>query len=415
MKLCYFNLLSQIGGAERSLLTMLAAVREADADASLHLICGSEGPLCDEARKIGVDVTIVDMGQRATGIGDSQATGTLGKAVTLIRLMLAIPAYRAGLRRLRACLNALAPDLIHSNNLKTHLMLAQCKYAGAPIVWHLHDYISNRSLIRRLLQRQTRSASHALAVSESVKQDWSRVMPDLAIGALYNAVDIKRFSPQAVDGSFLDRLATTSTGRPVPATLSDPIRIGLVATYAKWKGHDIFIQAAARLPERLGNRNVLFYIVGGPIYATAGSQWSARELSAQITAAGLDQRMRLVPFQADTADVYRALDVVVHASTRPEPFGLTIVEAMACGKAVISAAAGGAAELVENEVSAMTVAPGDIDALSVALARLAGDGSLRERLGGQAVQAVRMRFSPTHLGRALSSLYKGLIARHVRK
>ncbi len=57
----------------------------------------------------------------------------------------------------------------------------------------------------------------------------------------------------------------------------------------------------------------------------------------------------------------RALDIVVHASTRPEPFGLVIAEAMACGRAVITSAAGGAAEIVESEVDALTHTPGDVE------------------------------------------------------
>ena len=53
----------------------------------------------------------------------------------------------------------------------------------------------------------------------------------------------------------------------------------------------------------------------------------------------------------------RALDIVVHASTEPEPFGLTIAEGMASGRAVIVSAAGGAAEIVQDGVDALTCAP----------------------------------------------------------
>ena len=63
-----------------------------------------------------------------------------------------------------------------------------------------------------------------------------------------------------------------------------------------------------------------------------------------------------VPFVEDPVPVYRALDVVLHASTQPEPFGLTVVEAMACGRAVVVSAAGGAAELFTDGVDALGVA-----------------------------------------------------------
>ena len=67
----------------------------------------------------------------------------------------------------------------------------------------------------------------------------------------------------------------------------------------------------------------------------------------------------------------RALDVVVHASTEPEPFGLVIAEAMACARAVVVSRAGGAAEIIEPGVDALAHAPGDAAELAECI-RLAG-------------------------------------------
>src|SRR6185503_20986573 len=81
---------------------------------------------------------------------------------------------------------------------------------------------------------------------------------------------------------------------------------------------------------------------------------------------------------------FRALNVVVHASTAPEPFGLVIAEAMACGRAVIVSNAGGAAELVSNDIDALTHSPGDVGELAKRIAALATDADLRRRLGSAA-------------------------------
>src|SRR5205085_8086358 len=129
--------------------------------------------------------------------------------------------------------------------------------------------------------------------------------------------------------------------RAVPGTL----RVGLVATYARWKGQEVFLDAAGRLAAGRPELPVRFYVVGGPVYQTRGSQFSEGELRRLAAQRGLADRVGFVGFREDTAPVYRALDVVVHASTRPEPFGLTVVEAMACGRPVIVSRAGGAAEL----------------------------------------------------------------------
>jgi glycosyltransferase involved in cell wall biosynthesis len=80
----------------------------------------------------------------------------------------------------------------------------------------------------------------------------------------------------------------------------------------------------------------------------------------------------------------RALDVVVHASTSPEPFGLVIAEAMACERPVIVSVAGGAAEIVTLGVDALGHHPGDAEGLAARMTELAIDPALRRRLGSAA-------------------------------
>jgi glycosyltransferase involved in cell wall biosynthesis len=151
-----------------------------------------------------------------------------------------------------------------------------------------------------------------------------------------------------------------------------------------------------------------FYVVGGPVYTTAGSQWTEAELRERINACGLASVCGLVPFQSELPPVYRALDVVVHASTRPEPFGRTIAEAMACGRAVVVALAGGAAELVTDGRDALGVAPGDTPALAAAIIRLCGDPESRAALGAAARATAVARFDRGVMGEALLRVYDSL-------
>src|SRR5262249_52926653 len=153
-----------------------------------------------------------------------------------------------------------------------------------------------------------------------------------------NAIDLNRFQPGPGAGAWLDRLAG------LPSAAPGAVRVGLVATYARWKGHDVFLAAAHRL-RQVAWPPLRFYVIGGRIDRTAGSQWTPAELQARAGVLPAEGRLGFVPFQNDLAPFYRALDIVVHASTRPEPFGLTIAEAMACGRAVVVTRSGGAAEL----------------------------------------------------------------------
>ena len=102
-------------------------------------------------------------------------------------------------------------------------------------------------------------------------------------------------------------------------------------------------------------------------------------------------------------------DVVVHASTQPEPFGLTIVEAMACGRATVVAKAGGAGELFTDGEDAVGVPPNDVTALTDALYRLLTAPEERRRLGENAARTVVAAFSPDHLPKRVASVYGPLL------
>jgi glycosyltransferase involved in cell wall biosynthesis len=220
---------------------------------------------------------------------------------------------------------------------------------------------------------------------------------------MYNAVDTDHFSPGFVDGGRLDELANLNWAAP------GVIRVGLPATVALWKGHEVFLEAAAQVIREQPRTRVRFYIIGGPIYSTAGSQISKSLLQAKAAALGIKQEVGFIDFQYDSANIYRALDIVVHASTRPEPFGRTIVEAMACARPVIVAQAGGAAELFTHGYDALGVPPRDTRALATAIYRLVQDGDCRSRLAANARRTAVQRFARNRLGPEILSMYQRLL------
>src|SRR5262249_57484052 len=83
-------------------------------------------------------------------------------------------------------------------------------------------------------------------------------------------------------------------------------------------------------------------------------------------------------YRADVQRVMAALDVVIHASTDPEPFGRVLLEGMAMGKAVIATDLGGPREIIEHGVSGFLVPPGDAVALAAAVETLIADPSVAE-------------------------------------
>ena len=385
-----------VGGAERVLLTFLGAAKREEFGLSLRVLLLADGPLRQAIEALGYEAAVCPLPQSMASAGDTQLRRGGGKLALGFKALAMLPGAAGFLARFRRALADSRPDVVHSNGLKAHLLLRLARPRGVPVVWHLHDYYAERPLARKLLPVASAGVKFGAAISDSVRAETLAILPNLDIRTVRNAVPVEHYCPGEGDGDWLDGAAGLG---PAPAV----VRVGLVATYADWKGHRVFLEALAQLGPAPPVRG---YLVGGPIYATAGSQVSAAQLTAWIHELGLTGRVGLVPFQRDPLAVYRALDIVAHASTRPEPFGLTIAEAMSCGRAVVVSAAGGAVELVEAEVSALTHAPGDVAGLAAQLGRLVGDAGLRARLGEAARRRAVELFEPSRFGRELAGLLR---------
>jgi glycosyltransferase involved in cell wall biosynthesis len=408
MRIAFLSTSAGLGGAERVLLDLLWSLRTSRPDVECHLVSPAEGPLTERAAALGVTGHIVPMAESLGRTGESHLGG--GRIAVLWALAAqsatSLPGARRYIRHLHKSLARISPTVVHSNGIKTHLASAAAR-PTAPLVWHVHDFLTTRLLSRGLLRLAGRRVSGVIAVSDAVAADAGRLLPKRPVVAVPNAIDLDAFTPTATRAD-LDRLAGAAedVGRVV--------RVGLVATFATWKGHDVFLDAAARITNSRPELPLRFYIVGGPIYQTR-AQWSLEQLRRLAGRRGLADRVRFVPFQPNPAGVYTALDVVVHASTRPEPFGLTIAEAMACGRAVVVSRGGGAAELFTEGHDAVGVTPGDAAELAAAIARLTGDPDLRRRLGANAGQTAGRRFDRRRLGPQLLQAYETLFSRENRR
>jgi glycosyltransferase involved in cell wall biosynthesis len=386
----------RIGGAERVLLDLVASLRAAEPEWELHVVVAGEGPLVGAAMALGALVHPLPFPAALERTGDAGAGP--GPAL-LLRLVAAGPAGALWLARLRRLLRRLAPDVVHSNGFKVHVAGALALPPGARLVWHAHDYLSVRRLMARALRRLAPRASACVAISRSVAGDVRRVCgPGLRIEVIHNAVDLARFAPDGPRAP-LDALAGMPDAPP------STVRVGLVATMGLWKGHDVFLRALALLPAEPGVRG---YVVGGRIYATAGSEVDPDALRRTAAELGIADRVGFTGFVDDPAAAMRALDVVVHASTQPEPFGLVIAEAMACARPVVVSAAGGAGEIVRDGVDAAAVPPGDARALAEAIRRLAADAGLRARLGAAGRARAERDFDRARLAREIVPLYRSL-------
>lgn len=408
MKIVYLCPTGALGGAELCLLDLLASARALGPEWRPHVILGGAGPLEDELRRLDVPCEIAPFPAGFARLGDAGLIGR-NRVSKFARLagggLLAAAGTLTYADRLARRIAAAEPDLVHSNGMKTHVLAAWRTPRKTPVVWWMHDYLGARPAMAKLLRASRRPRLTVVGVSRSVTEDAEAVLgPRVDARTIHNRIDLERFKPGVGRGDELDRLGNVEPAAP------GVVRVGLTATFAVWKGHRVFLEAVARIPRE---RHARFYVVGGPIYRTGGSQVSLEDLEKTADVLGVRDRIVFTGHMSRPETALGALDVVVHASTRPEPFGRVIVEGMACGRAVVAMRAGGAAELFEDGRTALGCPPNDPAALASSIDRLILDRELRESLGRSGRRAAIERFDRTTLAEEWATIYEA--ARNQRR
>src|SRR5262249_50882807 len=154
---------------------------------------------------------------------------------TLWSVVNAAPGIASYIRRLAGILRSIKPDIIHTNGFKMHLLGVWTRPRRTPVIWHIHDYVRARPFMGQLLRRFARWCAAAIVNSRSVGADLTALAPNLKVVSIYNAINLERFSSV---GSKVDLDAIAGLLPAAPET----VRVGLVATFARWKGHKIFLQ-----------------------------------------------------------------------------------------------------------------------------------------------------------------------------
>jgi glycosyltransferase involved in cell wall biosynthesis len=170
------------------------------------------------------------------------------------------------------------------------------------------------------------------------------------------------------DGVELEALDTNADGhafRSAHGIPADAFAVGLVGLLIPWKGQNLFLDAARRLREQISNLRML--IIGGTPDECAGYE---SELRARVETEGLSDVVVFTGHAGDMPQVYNGLDVVVSASTSPEPLGTVVIECMAMARPLVAPAHGGAAEMATHGDTALLFKPGDAEDLARQIARI---------------------------------------------
>jgi glycosyltransferase involved in cell wall biosynthesis len=201
---------------------------------------------------------------------------------------------------------------------------------------------------------------------------------------VHNPVDLGRFDPHELGRERArDRL-----GIDVAADVR-----AVVGQITPWKGQDDAIRILARLRTQHPRAHLL--IVGEPRFVGRSTRYDNREyersLRALVAELGVSDSVTFMGHRDDVATVMRAADIVLLPSWE-EPFGRSVIEAMAMETPVAATSIGGPAEIISHGVDGLLLPPRDPDAWVASIGRLLSDRAALLDMGGRSRQRVESAF-----------------------
>jgi mannosyltransferase len=281
---------------------------------------------------------------------------------------------------------------------------------GAPLIWHArrNDEMIIGVLLRFLgwplrLVFTSAAQRHHTWITRWLIRRMDAVIATNAISASFlkrqatvipHGVDTDRYAPP------IDRAAAFAE-----TTLPGRYAIGCFGRVREQKGSDVFVEAMCRLLPRYPDFTAV--MVGAITSEHAGF---ANDLKKRIEIAGLRSRIVIsgeLPIEA-VQRWYQRLTIYAFTS-RNEGFGLTLIEAMSVGAALVASRAGAAELVVEDGVTGVLTPPGDVEALVAALEPLMRDPASAAAMGERGRARVLEKFSLGAEANRIAEVYRGLV------
>lgn len=349
------------------------------------VVVPTEGPLVSALKEREVDVHV-------------RGLSVLHRHVSpgyWLRLVGRLP---ASVRALQKLMDQRGVQLVHTNTSHVYDGALAARAAGVAHVWHVREVHTGLSVIGGPLSRMIYHYSDAVIVmSDAVKEAFFSDRPDKTrkIHKIYDGVSVDRFHP----GN------TGSQMRTEIGLASDTPLVGVVGRIAHWKGHRLFLHAAARVVQR--SPNVHFVVVGDAV--TAGDCQVREDLLKLVEHLGLEDAVTFTGVRADVPQVMAALDVLVLPSELPEPWGMVVLEAMATARPVVATRQGGPLEAVVEGETGYLVPPDNVATMAQAILRLLEAPEEALAMGSSARLRCEQCFSQARTHEEIVELYEAVL------
>ena len=366
-RILYVTHIPSIGGAEVSLLGLLERLDRTRFDPLVVL--PGKGLLANHVTKLEVPVVLL----RLYDGGRRHPWPFLNSVWQLVKLI----------KREKI-------ELVHANIERVNrTVTVAARLAGVPQICHVRN-IQTKESFRHFF---VALSPFLIANSRATEQSYAEYMrPSQTSYMIYNGVDLRRFD--TAPGQM-----RSEWGIGAKAYV-----IAQVSRIVPEKGIHLFIKALSVVVNR--HPNVWGVIVGDT--SVDGNQDYQQRLQRQVVELGLSQRVLFTGHMDNMPKVYGAIDLLVQPSIA-EPFGRTLIEAMAMRLPVIGTRAGGAVEVVEDGGTGLLVLPNDANELTQAILTLMEDRMLADRMGQAGRERVERLFTVQIHAKRIQEIYQNIL------
>jgi glycosyltransferase involved in cell wall biosynthesis len=299
--------------------------------------------------------------------------------------------YPAAIRSFRRIMARERPALLHVNSsrdswiggLAARLVSPRVKVVRSRhISTPLNRNLTTRMLYRRLMDFVIVTGSD-LTRRGLIERDG--LEPD-RVAAFPIGIDVEQFKPGRPDDDLRRELKLPPEHRLV----------GLISYLRSYKGHEYFIEAAARVLSRA--KDVTFLIVGeGP---------EEGRLRARVASLGLSSNVRMLGFRDDLLNVFRSLDLFVIPSVEGDTIPQVLMQALAMGLPVVSTTVGSIPDVVQDGKTGFVVPPRNAEALADRVLALLENHTQRAEMGRRGRALVEREYSLSRMLDRLEEVYK---------
>jgi glycosyltransferase involved in cell wall biosynthesis len=289
--------------------------------------------------------------------------------------------------RLRRMLRGERPDVVHFHSMRAHVVGAPAaRLAGVRgvVATRRMDYPIARHPLNRLAYG--RCTDLVIAISEAVRAallDFG--LPPERVRVVRSGIDLARF-----DAAADPRAAAARAGLPAAGPL-----VLCAGSLRPRKDHATLLRAFAVAARALPSARLLL----------AGEGPERSRLTELSRALDLDGRVLFLGERPDVPDLLAACDLFA-ASPRLEGLGVSVLEAMGAGRAVVATGVGGLRESVLPGETGLLVPPGDAEGFGAALVRLLADAPARARMGRAGRSRVEALFSAGAMAEGTERVYR---------